>query len=266
VPRNRVDDAAIMSDVRSFDDLVAEAAAVDVTGWDFDWLAGRATEQRPPWGYSRLVAARLAEVDSALDVDTGGGELIAAMRYLPASMAVTEGWVPNLDHARSLLSPRGVHVVAVQPAEPLPFADASFELVTSRHPVRPDWPEISRVLVDGGNYLAQHVGAASAFDLIEHFIRLTPEQSLARDAHLEAAAAEAVGLHILDLRTARCRMEFYDIGAIVYVLRKCVWWVPDFDVERYRQVLRQLDDHIRANGAVVAHSTRTLINARREER
>ncbi|HUK70157.1 MAG TPA: class I SAM-dependent methyltransferase [Streptosporangiaceae bacterium] len=37
---------------------------------------------------------------------------------------------------------------------PLPFPDASFDLVTSRHPVRPDWPQIARVLTDGGTYLA----------------------------------------------------------------------------------------------------------------
>ena len=53
--------------MRSFDDLVAEAAAVDVSGWDFSWLGGRATEERPPWGYARLLAARLAQVASALD-------------------------------------------------------------------------------------------------------------------------------------------------------------------------------------------------------
>jgi hypothetical protein len=29
-------------------------------------------------------------------------------------------------------------------------------------------------------------------------------------------------------------MEFYDVGAVVWILRKCVWWVPDFSVERYR--------------------------------
>jgi hypothetical protein len=35
--------------VRSFDDLVAEAVAVEVSGWDFSWLDGRAIEERPPW-------------------------------------------------------------------------------------------------------------------------------------------------------------------------------------------------------------------------
>jgi hypothetical protein len=44
------------------------------------------------------------------------------------------------------------------------------------------------------------------------------------------------------------------------MLRKCVWWVPDFTVERYRDVLWQLDGHIREHGALVAHSTRTLFD------
>jgi SAM-dependent methyltransferase len=252
--------------MRDFDDLVDEAATADVSGWDFGWLQGRATEERPPWGYSRLIASRLAGVTSALDVDTGGGELIAEMPYLPSTMVVTEGWPPNVGHARRLLAPRGVDVVAVEQGQALPFPDASFELVTSRHPVRPDWREIARVLVDGGTYLAQHVGPASAYDLIERFVGRLPRGRSARDPQHESAAARAAGLRIVDLRTTRCRMEFFDIGAVVYTLRMCVWWVPDFTVDRYRASLQRLDAHIRRHGALVAHSTRTLIEARREPR
>jgi len=150
-------------------------------------------------------------------------------------MVVTEGWAPNVERARRILSPRGVQVGAVEQGQPLPFADSSFELVTSRHPVTPNWGEIARVLVDGGTYLSQHVGPASAFELIEHFVGpMSAQQRLAHDPQVEAAAAQAAGLQIRDLRTARCRMEFLDIGAIVYILRKCVRWVSDFTVERYR--------------------------------
>ncbi|SDZ19676.1 hypothetical protein SAMN05444365_10710 [Micromonospora pattaloongensis] len=252
--------------MRTFNDLVDEAAAVDVSGWSFDWLDGRATEQRPPWGYSRLLASRMPHVASALDIDTGGGEVIAGVPQLPRRMVVTEGWRPNVERARALLCPRGVEVVPVEPGRPLPFPDASFQLVTSRHPVDPDWSQIARVLVDGGSYLAQHVGPASAFELIEYFLGPLPGQRLARDPNREVAAARAAGLQIVDLRTARCRMEFFDIGAVVYVLRKCVWWVPDFSVERYRAHLERLDAHIRRHGAFVAHSSRTLIEARRAPR
>jgi hypothetical protein len=58
-------------------------------------------------------------------------------------------------------------------------------------------------------------------------------------------------------------MEFYDVGAVVWILRKCVWWVPDFSVEKYGDKLADLDGRMRGGEAIVAHSTRHLIEARR---
>lgn len=247
--------------MRPFGDLVAEAVAADVTGWGFDWLEDRATEERPPWGYARLLAAALPGVGSALDIDTGGGEVVDEAPALPSRMVATEPWAPNADRARDRLGPRGVEVVEASAAN-LPFADASFDLVTSRHPVRPQWSQIHRVLRPGGRYLAQHVGPESAFELIEQLLGPLPH-SARRGRHLdvEVAAAEAAGLVVEDLQTARLRMEFHDIGAIVWTLRKCVWWVPDFSVERYDDVLRRLDAQLRRGEPVVAHSSRHLVSA-----
>ncbi|WP_433489967.1 hypothetical protein [Nocardia grenadensis] len=73
--------------------------------------------------------------------------------------------------------------------------------------------------------------------------------------------AEAAGLTVTDLRTASCRMEFSDIGAIIWILRKCVWWVPDFSVDRYRDTLVELDREMRDGHPFVAFSTRHLIDA-----
>lgn len=252
--------------MRAYQDLIDEAASADVGGWDFGWLDGRATEERPPWGYARLLAGRLRQAGSALDLDTGGGEIIAGVPVLPARMVVTEGWPPNAERARRLLEPRGVEVVQLEPGRPLPFADGVFDLVTSRHPVAPAWAEISRVLRDGGTYFAQHVGPASAYELIEFFLGPLPRDAMERDPDREASAARAAGLEVTTLRTARCRMEFFDVGAVVYILRKCVWWVPGFSVERYADRLKQLDEHIREHGAFVAHSTRTLFEARARHR
>jgi hypothetical protein len=252
--------------MRSFSELVEEAEAADVTGWDWGWLEGRATEERPPWGYAGLLAEEMADAASAVDLDTGGGEVLARLPVLPPLTVVTEAWPPNVERARRTLGPRGVEVVAVEAGAPLPLPDAAFELVSSRHPVRPDWGEIARVLVDGGTYLAQHVGPASAFELIERFLGLLPDQRRGRDPHVEAAAARAAGLDVVDLRTARCRMEFHDIGAVVWTLRRCVWWVPGFTVEGHLTTLRRLDEDLRRRGPLVAHSTRTLLRARRRAR
>jgi SAM-dependent methyltransferase len=250
--------------MRTFEGLVSEAELADVTGWGFGWLEGRATEERPPWGYARLLAGRLAQVGTALDIDTGGGEVVSEAPVLPLRMCVCESWPPNALRARDLLVPRGVEVRDTEQGAPLPFPDESFELVTSRHPVRPDWPEIRRVLVPGGHYFAQHVGPASAFELIEFFLGPLPENRKGRDPQREVAHAERAGLIVTDLRTARCRMEFFDVGAVVWILRKCVWWVPDFTVARYRHQLLALHDQIRCDGPFVAHSTRHLIETQRQ--
>ncbi|OKH61666.1 methyltransferase type 11 [Mycobacterium sp. SWH-M3] len=247
----------------TFDDLVAEAVAAPVAGWDFSWLDGCATEARPSWGYQRLMSLRLAMVSSALDIQTGGGEVLAGAATFPPTMAATESWPPNLDRATRLLGPRGVVVVADPDEPPLPFADAAFELVLSRHPATVWWEEIARVLMPGGTYLAQHVGPASVFELTEFFLGPQPEARRARDPESESAAARAAGLDIVDLRAERLKMEFFDIGAVVYFLRKVIWIVPGFTVAAYRNQLAALHHKIQADGSFVAHSSRHLIEARK---
>lgn len=66
--------------MREFEALVDEAVSADVNGWGFDWLEGRATEERPSWGFAKLMSHRLAAVHSALDLDTGGGEVLSEPR------------------------------------------------------------------------------------------------------------------------------------------------------------------------------------------
>lgn len=119
---------------RTLEDLVGEAASVSVEGWDFSWLDGRATEARPSWGYQRLMSARLQTATAALDIQTGGGEVLAEAEIFPRTMVATESWPPNIATATALLHPRGVVVVATPDEPPLPFADAAFDLVTCRHP------------------------------------------------------------------------------------------------------------------------------------
>ncbi len=245
-----------------FDELVAEAGDAPVEGWDFSWLEGRATEERPSWGYQRLMSRRLAATSAALDIDTGGGEALAGAESFPATMAATESWPPNVAGATKLLHPRGVVVVATSGEPPLPFGDQGFELVVSRHPICPWWTEIARVLTPGGSYLAQHVGPRSAFELVEYFLGPQP-QAHPRAPEVEAAAAQAAGLEVVELRNERLQMHFFDVGAVVYFLRKVVWMVPDFTLDAYRDRLHQLHQHIQTDGPFVAYSSRTLIEARK---
>ncbi|WP_285732606.1 class I SAM-dependent methyltransferase [Nocardiopsis sp. ATB16-24] len=249
---------------RSFDELVAEAEAEPTEGWDFSWLEGRATEQRPSWGYQRLMAERMARADAALDIQTGGGEVLAGVPRRPRLTAATESWPPNIVKATRLLHPLGVVVVADEDEPPLPFADGAFDLVVSRHPVKVWWEEIARVLTPGGTYLSQQVGPASVFEVVEFFLGPQPEEvRRSRHPDRERDRARAAGLEVVDLRMERLHTEFFDVGAVVYFLRKVIWMVPGFTVEAYRDRLRDMHEHIRREGSFTATTSRFLIEARR---
>jgi SAM-dependent methyltransferase len=249
---------------KSFDELIAEAAAADVTGWDFSWLDGRATEERPPWGYQTLMGEKIGRAALALDIQTGGGEVLAGVpQRAGKAMVATESWPPNVKRAQENLRGKGTVVVAADDRPPLPFADGTFDLVTSRHPVVAHWDEIARVLVPGGTYLSQQVGPDSGHEVYDLFLGPQPLGRSRREPALARAEAERAGLEVVDLRTAELRMEFFDVGAMVYFLRKVIWFVPGFTVEEYRDRLKALHERIEADGSFVAYSRRFLIEARK---
>jgi SAM-dependent methyltransferase len=246
----------------TFDELVAEGASVPVEGWDFSWFEGRATEQRPSWGYSKLLAERMATASAALDIQTGGGEVLAGIPHPPAVLRATESWPPNVEIARRNLRAVGGEVVEVADDAALPFPDASFDLVVSRHPVATRWDEVARVLRPGCSYLSQQVGAGSVRELTDYLMGPQPVSDV-RSARRAVAEAAGAGLEVVDLREESLRMEFFDIGAVVHFLRKVLWTVPGFTVDAYRGRLADLHADIEREGAFVAHSERFLIEARK---
>ena len=257
----------------SFEDLIAEGESVPVEGWDFSWFQGRATEERPPWGYAHLLGSRMAALAgqpgaAALDLQTGGGEVLATVPAAPPTLVATESWPPNLAVARRNLARLGARVVAVpEPGSDLPFPDGSFDLVVSRHPVTVRWDEVARVLKPGGTYFSQDVGHPSVGELSEFMLgdaypRKGPDDP-SRDPKWSVRAAEQAGLDVVDLREFRGRMEFFDVAAVVVFLRKVIWIVPGFTVARYRDRLRALHEQIERDGPFLATSVRFLIEARK---
>ena len=245
-----------------FDTLVAQACGESTAGWDFSWLAGRASEERPSWGYVGLLADRLRAARRTLDLDTGGGEVLSeAAATATGQVVAIEAWPDNLPLARARLGPLGTAVVAAEGAA-LPFADQRFDLVVARHPVETPWREIARVLEPGGRFFSQQVGAGSVRELTWSLMGPRPV-GLRRAAATVAAGAEAAGLEVVDLRSESLPMAFNDVGAVVYFLRKVPWIVPDFTVARYEAELRALDARIRREGPFRAHSERFLIEVQR---
>jgi hypothetical protein len=110
--------------------------------------------------------------------------------------------------------------------------------------------------------LSQQVGAGQARELIWFLMGPRPVGAQRAPNRL-GAEASAAGLTVLELRQESLPMVFYDIGAVVYFLRKVLWTVPEFTVERYREQLVALHRQIVADGSFATHSERVLIEARR---
>jgi ubiquinone/menaquinone biosynthesis C-methylase UbiE len=136
------------------------------------WLA---TRGREAWLRQTILdKARLAGGETLLDVGCGTGTLaIAAKRRLGASGRVfgVDASAEMVAAARAKAFKAGLDIVCqAAPAQALPFADASFDLVTStlmlHHLARPAQTacvdEIRRVLKPGGRTLAVDFASSSA--------------------------------------------------------------------------------------------------------
>src|SRR5882757_8358574 len=138
---------------QDYEQLVDQAIGVRITGWEFAWLDGRAVGSEPSWSYPDLARPLLRRAYGLLDLDTGGGELLAELAPLPPHTVAVEGWAPNTPVARDRLAPFGVSVLTE-----LPGGEEEFDVVLSRHgrlPVK----DIARLLRPGGTLLSQQVGS-----------------------------------------------------------------------------------------------------------
>jgi SAM-dependent methyltransferase len=243
----------------TFEELLREGESVPTEGWDFSWFDGRATEARPSWGYAKLLARRMAVASAGLDIQTGGGEVLATIPQPPPVLAATESWPPNIAIARRNLLPLGGKVFESADDADLPFDDGMFDLVVSRHPTTTLWSEVARVLRPGGTYLSQGIGAGTNRELSEAMMGPLPGPEDQRIAE----RVEAAGMEVLALRHEALRAEYHDIGAVVHFLRKVLWTVPGFTVEAYRPQLEALHARIVTSGPFVSHARRYLVEARK---
>lgn len=240
--------------MRAYEDLIGEAGGVTLKGWEFAWLDGRAVGSDPSWSYPALARSLVRRARTLLDLDTGGGELLAELAPLPPYTVAVESWPRNTPVARDRLTPFGVSVLTE-----LPGGENAFDVVLSRHGRLPA-EDIARLLTPGGHVLSQQVGSEDLADLNE--ILGAPAPYAKRwTAEVAVAALEAAGLEVTDVREERPQLVFHDIGAVVYQLRAVPWQVRDFTPERYERELRRIDAIIRTEGQFTTTAHRFLVAA-----
>jgi SAM-dependent methyltransferase len=211
-----------------------------------------------PWSYSTIVAEAAQRVTSALDLGTGGGERLAAMRAsLPQRTVATEEWHVNAPVAQQRLAPLGIPLVRASSLD-LPFRNATFDLILSRHEdFSPS--DVARVLAPGGAFITQQVGHddwrevrsffPEAVDSGDHFIRYQREFA-------------AVGMRVERAERHEYTAVYETLGDFVFMLLTAPWLLPDLDVERDIDRLLALYDAQRTpDDAIAITETREIIVA-----
>jgi SAM-dependent methyltransferase len=237
--------------VSEFEDLVAEALAAPVAGWDFSWIQSRSSTRLPPWSYERIVSGLAASAEAMLDMGTGGGEVLAGLPIRAPVTVATEAWGPNVPVATERLAPLGIEVVQVEGApdnlsQPgaggeLPFDDEAFDLVINRHEAFVA-SEVARVLAPGGTFVTQQVDGG-AWDDLQAALGLPREQK-GSWLGLAIEQCESAGLRVIETMRGIETLRFDDVGALVYFLRVVSWAVPGFDPDDSNDALRRANDQM----------------------
>jgi SAM-dependent methyltransferase len=131
----------------------------------------------------------------------------------------------------------------------LPFPDASFGLVTSRHESFVA-SEVARVLRPGGAFLTQQTGG----DYGDFYDALGLERPAAPprewDLRLAVEQLERAGLRVTDSAEGAEATTFADAGALAWYLRAVPWVVEAFATATHRPHLEQLQARVDAEGPI----------------
>lgn len=134
----------------------------------------------------------------------------------------------------------------------------------------PDVPDRVRSITEALYEELINAEAASVIGASKY--ELTDERTTVRNGTRPRTLTTAAGdleLRIPKLRrtdgrdAANCPVS-YGVprhGPVVWIRRKCIWWVPDFDATRSHGNLRELGALLRSVHAFVTHSTRDPIAA-----
>src|SRR3989449_4259593 len=230
--------------------------ARDFSGWDLSKVRQRLIEPASTWDYETIVRQYGLGKKEALDMGTGGGELVSRIREaLPARTTATEEWNMNAPIAKKRLGPLGVEIVRCRSLL-LPFEESAFDLVINRHEeLEPR--EVGRVLSIGGHVVTQQVGRDNWSELRSFFPMMTDFGDLYGDY---VRGFESAGLQIIWKNGNVHRVAYRGLGELVFLLAISPWSFPGFSPEHDLDALLALESEcLTEDGLVLTESSFLII-------
>ncbi len=232
-------------------------------GWDFSYLDNRTSEEPLPWNYDEIVREYLKPEDILLDMGTGGGEYLLTLNHPYDNTFATESYPPNFELCQNTLKPLGIDVRQVFNDNHLPFENEMFDIIINRQESF-DINEVYRLLKPNGVFITQQVGGLNNKEL-SRFLISDFEEIISSDHTLKnnIELIENKGLAILKSNEYFPKLNFFDIGALVYFAKIIEWEFPTFSVERCFKQLCDLQILIEQQGFIESTEHRFIIVAQK---
>ena len=238
----------------------AEREARDFTGWDLSHLGMRELGRPMPWDYEAVARDALSRAEAAVDLGTGGGEvLLRVASGSGARVVAAEQWGPNARLAHGRLAAAGIPLVWCE-AEGvrMPFRSGAFDLVLDRHEALTP-AEVDRVLAPGGALLTQQVTSQSMQELRRYIPRATVFPN--HDAEY-AGAFRALGYDVT-FRRHDFKVAFPALTSLVQFLVIAPWTIPEFSVQRDLDALLAIERELGGPEGIAFSDGRYLLEARK---
>ena len=245
-------------------ELFINDASNSFSGWDFSYIETRLAYEPLPWNYASEVLTYLRSVSSALDMGTGGGELLSSLQPFPSKMVASEMYDKNYPIAKAKLEPFGVKVVTYVDKDSLPFSDNEFDLIINRHEYYPP-DELYRILKKDGFFITQQVGELDFSDLIEFLDAPQYHEEGLPMWFLENAINQLKASNFLIVKSNESftKTRFYDIGALAYYLTAIPFIVLNFTTDQYKPKLKEIFNLIEQDGYYDVKTHRFFIIAQK---
>jgi len=219
----------------------------NLQGWDFSSINGRWNDPNPPWDYNLIVNSYLKDTDILLDMGTGGGEVLLAIGHPYKNTYATEAYVPNLELCQNTLSPLGITIAQTFTDDKLPFENEKFDFIINRHESF-DLTEVNRILKHNGYFFTQQVSNHNFYELMTMMNDKEAEYYHSHTIEKYSETLVQLGFQVIIKDEVKYPIRFFDVGAVIFVAKACVWNFPDFSVETHFDKLRKIQHEIENNG------------------
>lgn len=241
----------------------SEEEQAHIHGWNFSHIEDRYKNHALPWNYKSIIQSHLHKNSFLLDIDTGGGEFLLSLKHSADKTAATEGYMPNVELCRKELLPLGINFKETHDYSNLPFGDNSFDLIINRHG-NYDVTELYRLLKPNGIFITEQVGENNERDLVELLLPNAQKPFHGLNLSEQQIKFRAAGFSILYSNEAFPKIEFFDVGALVWFAKIIEWEFTGFSVDSCFDNLLKAQRILEKEGSIQGTAHRYIIVARKK--